>query len=141
MVNCIRYMGKFLSAWITVAITVERFLTVAFPLRVSRLSTPRLARVCIAFIAVTSCALNLFPIWTVGTGIHPSVPNITLCIITDAKEYWRWNQVVLRAGQLFVPSALIIVFTIAIVYFLVRAARRRHTQLQGQSCRLTLKHK
>ena len=141
MVHCIRYMGKFLSAWITVAITVERFLTVAFPLRVSRLSTPRLARVCIALIAVTSCALNLFPIWTVSTSIHPLVPNITLCFVSDMEEYWRWNQVVLRAGQLFVPSALIIVFTVAIVYYLVRASRRRHTQLQGQSCHLTLKHK
>lgn len=135
MVHCIRYSAKFLSGWITVAITVERFLTVAFPLRVSRLSTPRLARVCIAVIAVSSLALNAFPVWTVG--IMSYAPEGTYCVITAPAEYERWSMVVLRCGQLIVPSCLILVFTVAIVYFVTMAARRRQTQLQGQSCHLT----
>ncbi|KAI0233533.1 hypothetical protein LSAT2_016212 [Lamellibrachia satsuma] len=134
-VHCTRYSAKFLSSWITVAITIERFLTVAFPLRVSLLSTPRLARVCIAVIAVTSVSLNVFPVWTVG--IKALRPNETFCVITAPVEYELWNMVVLRCGQLIVPSILILVFTVVIVYFVIQAARRRQTQLQGQSCHLT----
>ncbi len=31
---CFRYMGRLWSSWITVAITIERFITVSFPLKV-----------------------------------------------------------------------------------------------------------
>ena len=136
MVHCTRYSAKFLSSWITVAITVERFLTVAFPLRVSRLSTPHLARVCIAVIAVSSLALNAFPVWTVGVQTYPEF-GTSYCVITRPDQYERWSMVVLRCGQLIVPSCLILVFTVIIVYFVTMAARRRQTQLQGQNCHQT----
>jgi len=103
---------------------------------VSRLSTPHLARVCIAVIAVSSLALNAFPIWTVGIQAFPEF-GTSYCVITRKDQYERWSMVVLRCGQLVVPSCLILVFTVIIVYFVTMAARRRQTQLQGQNCNQT----
>lgn len=124
-----RYTAKMISAWIIVAITLERFVTVQFPLRVSRISTLRRARLLILAIIVAAIALNLFPFWTLGLKPHN---GIIYCQVTRRAPYERWSMVSLRFGTLFIPFVLIITLTLLIIWNLSRARRHRRRHLVGQ---------
>ena len=43
-----RYTGRMISSWMTVTITFERFLTIAYPLHVAIMSTPKRAKIIVS---------------------------------------------------------------------------------------------
>ena len=58
--------------------------------------------------------------------------NSTYCGFTDPKGYETWSMAILRVGSLFLPSAIIVVFTVLILIYLHRAKKLRLAQLEGQ---------
>ena len=131
-VHYVRYMGKLSSAWVTVAITAERFVTVSFPLRVSSISTRKTTYAVILSTFAASCALATFPYWTIGLKLHN---NNTRCHVYDLPTYNAMNWVILRIGSLLLPAAIILTLTTLLVYNLQRARRkRRQTLHDGQAC-------
>ena len=127
----LRYAGKLASAWIIVVIAAERFITVAFPLKVARISTLRIAKVIICFIFVLSICLGAYPFWTLD--IVPNRTNTKFCHAVDDDEYGVWFFVVLKIGSLYLPFANIVLFTVLILVFLGRAKKER-IQVQQQEC-------
>ena len=123
----LRYAGKLASAWITVIIAAERFITVAYPLRVARISTPTIAKIIIVCVHALCCSLGAYPFWTIGLS---SWKNSTICAYTDAHAYEKWSMAILRIGSLFLPSIVIFVLTVLIIVYLRRAKRRRLQKLE-----------
>ena len=128
----LRYAGKLASAWITVVISAERFITVAYPLRVARISTPLSAKITIICIYITCCSLGAYPFWTIGL---ISWKNSTYCGFTDPVAYETWSMVVLRIGSLLLPSIIIFVFTILLLVYLRKARKKRLSQLISEHAR------
>jgi hypothetical protein len=122
----LRYAGKLASAWITVAISAERFITIAYPLKVTRISTPTVARITILLIYMVCGGLGAYPYWTIGLSTWG---NSTYCAYTDPDGYEIWSMVVLRTGSLFLPAGVIFILTILILVFLHRAKRQRNRSL------------
>ena len=83
----LRCAGKLASGWITVAITVERFITVAFPMKVARISTPKIAKIIICSIFALCSALGSFPFWTIGLVARS---NDVYIIILWLHRFWGW---------------------------------------------------
>ncbi|ELU12204.1 hypothetical protein CAPTEDRAFT_204751 [Capitella teleta] len=120
----LRYFGRFASSWITVAIAVQRFLTVVRALEVARISTVPRVRVVLLTIVVTALVLNLFPFWTMGSR---EWGGRVICAYLETGDYHTWNTVVMRVGSLLIPAAAIFVLTGIIVGDLVKVRKiRRH---------------
>ncbi len=114
----LRYGAKLSSAWLVVAITAERYLSVRFPLKVASISTPKNTRVVIACIVCQGFLLGAYPLWTVGTAISGGK---TLCLIVSMYEYTVWSWVSLRVGSLLLPGILMCVLTALMLHQLARA--------------------
>lgn len=124
----LRYSGSLSSAWITVAIAVERLIAVAWPLKIVDISTPRRVHILIALIAFGSLALGLFPFWTVDRVFEKNGPR---CRISNPSAYNLWNDIVIKVCSLVIPCVLITVLTMAIISLLYRARKRRKTCLSA----------
>ncbi|KAK2145882.1 hypothetical protein LSH36_650g02034 [Paralvinella palmiformis] len=120
----IRYGAKLTSAWITVAITCERFVIVAFPLKAMTSCTRKVAGTTIAVVYLVCFALGCFPVLSIG--LDKWAGEIQ-CLITDHAWYERGSWLVLRVGSLLLPGIIVIVLTVLIVVNLARAkvVRRR----------------
>ena len=130
LVHIVRYVAKLASAWITVAITIERFITVAFPLKVTRISTPKIAKLAIGGIWLVSLILGIFPLWTVEVRPVRFIPY-TACLVGDMYNIFNWIS--LRVGSLLVPGLLMMIFTVLIAVCLCRAEEARMRRLSTNS--------
>jgi hypothetical protein len=126
----LRYFGRFASAWVTVAITAQRFLTVVRALEVARISTVPRVRAVLLVVVVVSFALNLFPFWTTGS---LEWKNRTICAYLETGDYHTWNTVVMRIGSLLVPAIIIFILTGIIVGNLIHVRNIRRTSFHVQT--------
>lgn len=126
----LRYFGRFSSAWITVAITAQRFLTVVKALEVAHISTVFRVRVLLTLIGVISFLVSLFPFWTIGKTVWE---QRQLCTYLGKSGYATWNVIIMRFGSLLVPAVIIFVLTGIIVYDLLKAKRTRKSSLNVQT--------
>src|SRR6218665_145452 len=124
--NYLRYGGGLCSVWLTIAIAVERMLAVAYPLRISLISTLRRSRVAIFIITVISFSLATFSFWSFR--IDQSGPQ---CKISQKynDDYGIWNKVVLNYGTLIIPGVMIATITVIIIVLLYPARKKRMSQL------------
>jgi hypothetical protein len=120
----LRYAGKLASAWITVVISVERYITVAYPLRVARISTTKIAKVVIVIIYALCFAFGAYPYWTITIN-YSTKRNATYCGQKNKTVYEGWTMGVVRTGSLFLPSAFIFVFTFLVICYLRRAQKKK----------------
>lgn len=122
----LRYYGKFASCWLTVAITVERFVLIALPLKASTISTKRVTLVTITTIYAVGFVLFLFPYWDMRL-VHfkNECTQYTYCTHADADRYNIYNWVLIRVGSLVLPCALIFLFTVLIIHNLRKNQRVR----------------
>ena len=121
LVGCVRSC-KLLSAWVTVAITVERLIAVVHPLRVATLSTTRRARLVIVLLTLTCLVLAAFPLWTVGSQLFSGVVT---CIKVRPSSYRSWLIAVVVVMSLTLPYCLLTVCTAVIIVFLSRSQHFR----------------
>lgn len=101
----------------------------------STISTSFRARFVIATVALLGIALTSFPLWTIGIDEEMTDDGTTIlkCLVLDEESYELWSMVILRVGTLALPAIIITVSTVAIVYHLAKAHRRRRIRLEGQS--------
>ena len=132
----LRYFGKLVSAWITVAITVERFISIAYPLKAGQLSTKRNTRIVISSIYICCLALTTFPFWTIGLQLYN---NHFLCTFLNVEEYDAWNWVVNRVGSLLLPSVILFIFTGMIVGKL-HSMKKKRKNLMNQATKTSLEN-
>ncbi len=128
-VNYVRYSGRLWSSWVTVIITAERYITIAFPLRVGRISTPCKAKVVIIVEILLSFALASFVWFTLEIGTHKGIPR---CLISDHDAYKVLSITIMGFGELVIPSVIVCIFTGLIIRKLSEASRNRKRQLEGQ---------
>ncbi len=132
LVYILRYAGKLSSAWITVAITTQRFAMIRNPLKIA--VTTSVARIVVAGIGVSSTLLALFPLWTIGIEQHK-------CSITNRPLYNAMNWAVLRVGSLLLPGVIVVVFTVLILKHLYQTRYNISIDLREEMHPTTLRRK
>ena len=133
LIYSMRYYGQLVSSWLTVAITVERFIGVAFPLKASQICTKTKTNIVISIIWLLSIGLSCFPFWTLRIN---SAYGIKWCEYKNQEEFDRWSWAIIRIMSLILPSIIIFVFTGLIIYKLQKITRNR-----AEMSRLTSKGK
>ena len=139
--NYIRYFGRIWSCWLIVIITVERYLSIAYPLRVNSVSKPKKAMI-ICFIEMAVAAFVCLPaFFTLGIKRTGS-PPMSRCAMTNKVLYeWLVLFTTIFAGEMFLPSIIVFSFTILILRHLFKASQLRRiisiSQPHSSSTQLT----
>ena len=129
----LRYGSRVWSSWLMVAITMERFLTVTFPLKMVRLSSPRKAVVVIVSLGVVSFSMASFTFFTLVSKDYKGSP---LCQFTAQRMYTFWIVAVIAVlGEMVVPSLLVSVLTVLILWRLALARKERQRMVEMASSR------
>ncbi|XP_060598815.1 growth hormone secretagogue receptor type 1-like [Ruditapes philippinarum] len=129
LVNFLGYVSSDTSVWLIVAVTIERFIAVKFPLRAPRMCNVHRARFVILLIVTIICCINAHIIWTVelqyisnnGTKCDASLIHLVL-----VKDVWPWVDAAIYS---FVPFYVISILNSLIVRQ-VLFARKRRSQMQ-----------
>lgn len=133
----IKHLFTYVSAWLIVAVTFERFIVVCFPLE-----SIRICRLHVAY-SITLVLWIFFSIYTshgfFTIGIVPRKlqteygyhPDFLAC---DLKEYQRLLGVIDLCFYSVLPSVLIIIFNILIISTMYYAIKQRKNYLQASSC-------
>ena len=127
LTHFLRYGAKLASAWTTIAITVERYISVRWPLHAHHMSTVSRARLVVAAVYLACFALGAYPLWTVDVAQYDA--RTTACKIVDVLRYEVWSWVSLRIGSLLLPGVLMSILTGLIILSLARAKDQRLTRL------------
>ena len=127
------YFINHLSAWLLVAVALERFISVWFPFRAKTICTHRNAALGVCAIAVALVGINLHFFWTYGERIvHIADSNRTLrnaChhrehFDTFLKEIWPGLEASIFT---YIPFTIMLVCNTLIIFRLARARlQRRH---------------
>jgi len=81
-------------------------------------------RCIVAVLAVICLALSLFPLWTLN--VEPFNDGLNCLYRVERQvEYDVWLWVVRRVGTLALPTALLVICSSLIIYFLARARHAR----------------
>ncbi|XP_021368428.1 growth hormone secretagogue receptor type 1-like [Mizuhopecten yessoensis] len=111
------------SAWLIVAVTIERFLAVWFPLRANRMCSLSRAKFVTFMIALTFALVNVYLFWTAELLTDPSRPEGSqdICAAYAYKNFvcnvFPWVNLLLYS---FLPFVILLVFNSLIVVSLVR---------------------
>lgn len=132
-VTFLGYVSSVTSVWLIIAVTIERFIAVKFPLRAPRMCNVTRARIVIVTVIVAILLLNSHIFWTVE--LKHNGHNGTVDSKCEASEH---PQVLVRevlawvdaAVYSFVPFIIITILNILIVRQ-VLYARERRTKLQN----------
>ena len=128
-INFLRYGARMWSSWLTVAITIERFLSVIFPFKMVRLSSPTKAIIVISTIGVICFSLACFTFFTLEAKPYRGSP---LCQYSDRIMYSLWLVVVIAGiGEMVLPSVIVTIFTVLIIWKLTAARRERIRMRNG----------
>ncbi|KAH3793947.1 hypothetical protein DPMN_147475 [Dreissena polymorpha] len=82
LVTFVGYVSSVTSVWLIIAVTIERFIAVKFPLKAKRMCNVVRARMVILSITLATCLLNSHIFWTVELRSHDI--NGTLSYKCDA---------------------------------------------------------
>ncbi|XP_050396627.2 FMRFamide receptor-like [Patella vulgata] len=131
------YVWSDFSVWLIVAVTLERYIVVAYPLKAQRLCSVQKAKKTIFALLITFVAINMHFFWTVG--LHQSVNGGEMkCDSSPDHAYlvnvvWPWIDALLYS---FVPFVLILIFNILIIFRIFRATTgREYLQNRGKNIR------
>ncbi|XP_070198812.1 growth hormone secretagogue receptor type 1-like [Littorina saxatilis] len=122
------YMASDLSVWLIIAVTVERYIVVCFPLRASTMINTNRAKKVIGFLVLLMFAINLHFFWTVEIVERPvDGKNGGNCEAAPhhqqlVNEIWPWVDAFIYS---FLPFIFIIVLNILIVREVIKARAHR----------------
>lgn len=133
LVHFLRYFGRLFSSWLVVAICIERFITVAYPLKSTWSSTPKKAKMVIAGLIIVCLILACPAFFAVGS-VYSKKYNQLRCNILNyfREDYGHWVLFVMIFGELVIPSIIVIIFTVLIIVKLMIAHRQRFFAKEGQ---------
>ena len=129
VINFLRYGSRILSSWITVAITAERYVSVAYPLRAIS-SYNRVKPIIVVCVEIVVCfALASYSIFLLEVKMYEG--NL-ICLYPNAKLYMAILVVINGIlGELLIPSVVVLVLTILIIKNMFLASRRRRNHLSA----------
>ncbi len=113
----IRYSAQIICSWMTLAITTERFVAVAYPTKVKTICTVRTSRVAIGSIVVAAFVLGAFPSWTLGL-------SSGRCVVKARESYNMW-MTSLRIACYLLPALTMVIVSCLISAFLYKARKLR----------------
>ncbi|XP_076470487.1 putative G-protein coupled receptor 139 [Babylonia areolata] len=122
------YMASDLSVWLIIAVTVERYIVVCFPLRASAMINTARAKKVIGFLVLLMFTINLHFFWTVEIVQRPvDGKNVGNCEAAPhyhklVDEVWPWVDACIYS---FVPFIFIIVLNILIIREVIKARTTR----------------
>ena len=131
-VNYLGYVSSDSSVWLIIAVTIERFIAVCFPLKAPQMCNVRRARMVILLVIVIICLVNGHIIWTVELKyLRNNASFISLCEPSEdhtflVKSIWPWVDAAIYS---FVPFVIITLLNVLIIRQ-VLAARQQRNQLQ-----------
>lgn len=114
------------------AITFERYISIRYPFNAGFISTKRNTRIVIVGVYICCAALTLFPFWTIGLTFDEDENGVwSWCAHVDTHQYIRWNWAINAFGSLFIPSIILFIVTVMIIFKLTEMSRQRR-RLMGQ---------
>ncbi|XP_067653262.1 growth hormone secretagogue receptor type 1-like [Haliotis asinina] len=121
------YFCSYISTWIVVAVTIERFLVVYYPLKVLGLYSVARARKIIGGLYALFLSLNIHFLWTVGlVEEEESYPNPVCGAVADydylITVIWPWLDAVIYC---LLPFFTIGIFNVLIILKVRRTAKQR----------------
>ncbi|CAF1036942.1 unnamed protein product [Rotaria sordida] len=141
-INCrlgsyIRHLVTYLSAWLIVAVTFERFIVVRFPLQ-----SVHICRMHVAY-GITLIIFIFFSFYTTHCFFTMNIKRISLqtddgyhpnFFVCDLEKFNRLLAFIDLCFYSVIPSILIIIFNTLIISTMFYAIRQRRTYLQASSC-------
>ena len=124
----IGYSASDLSVWLIIAVTVERYIVVCFPLHASTVISTRRAKWLIGCLTLLMFGINLHFLWTVEIVEQPvKGMNVGYCEAAPHYQYlvndvWPWIDAFIYS---FVPFIVIIILNILIILEVVEARAHR----------------
>ncbi|XP_074660611.1 putative G-protein coupled receptor 139 isoform X2 [Tubulanus polymorphus] len=117
------YSVSEVAVWLVVALTIDRFISVVFPLKARYFCTKKKASVAIAIICALATIKNVHIFFTRG----PVLDNAHRCQFLEPFEYFEafvrpWIAFTLYA---FLPISIIFACNIAIVYTLIKIRKKK----------------
>ncbi|CAF0845291.1 unnamed protein product [Adineta ricciae] len=142
LINCrigfyTQHFFTYMSAWLIVAVTFERFLVVRYPIQSIRMCRLRVAYTVSIFLMIffsiytSHCFVTIKLVrinLQTNKGFHP---NYTSC---DLVEYRNLLSLLDLCLYSMIPSILIIVFNLLIISTMFYALKQRRNYLQASSC-------
>ena len=135
LTNVLGYTVSDFSVWLIIAVTVERFIVVCYPLKASSMCNIKRARKVILGLFVLMFLMNSHFFKTVGITLHPvgnDLPPVSKCdgdadhlFLID--HVWPWVDVCIYS---FLPFIVIIILNGLIIRQVVHA-RRHRTAMQS----------
>ena len=132
LVVFLSYISSFLSAWFVVAVTVERYIIVCWPLRRSSMCTARRARVVVCSLYFGAFLFFSPSIWTNGITYTKGPPSMPVCTPYQKYKYLHlFFTSIDVVGTWLLPFAVVLVLNATIVYTISRGLKhsrqaRRH---------------
>ncbi|KAL8582417.1 hypothetical protein ACOMHN_057644 [Nucella lapillus] len=122
------YTASDLSVWLIIAVTVERYIVVCFPLKASRMITTARAKKVILALVALMLVLNLHFFWTVRVVERPLDGRaVGKCQAAPrhqhlVNEVWPWVDACIYS---FLPFLAILVLNVLIIREVVQARQHR----------------
>lgn len=111
------YWSFGLSAWLLVAMTIDRYIAITFPLKAIRLSTPYRARVVILILMTVMAIINFHFLLTLTAEKQPGNKQQTCNSYDQFKHFvnniWPWIDATVYS---FLPFTFLIIFNILIIH-------------------------
>ena len=131
--NFLGYVCSDSSVWLIIAVTVERYIAVCFPLRAPRMCNTRRALIVVILIIVALSLVNGHMLWTVElsykyhNGSYVSKCDPSVNYKTLIKEIWPWVDAAIYS---FVPFVIITVLNIQIIRQVLYSRKQRNALQQ-----------
>ncbi|CAH1781136.1 unnamed protein product [Owenia fusiformis] len=132
------YFLAHLSAWLLVAVTAERVVTVMFPMRARDWCTLKTATINILILTAVIFVLNMHIFFVSGSGIimwNGELWPVSCYSYNDDKHFnwkqniWPWIDFAFAA---FIPFTLILICNIIIISVVTKAHQRRRANMNVQ---------
>ena len=136
------YLSLHLSAWLIVAVTVERFIVVWFPLKATSLCSAKRAKYTTFGIALAFFLLNMHLLWTGELITNPRTGRATCAMSQSHHFLYRdvlpWVHLTLYS---FLPFVLLLAFNILIILSLVKHRQLITSQMTKDDRRTRYNHR
>ena len=123
------------SAWLIVAFTAERYISVRFPLRRMKLCTTKRAKVIILVEFSLSLALSSFIFVTYDISYNHEMKQPLCSVKSQFKELnYAFTATTMIVGAIIVPALVICILNAAILRMLYQFSHQRYQMTHGRDC-------
>ena len=136
------YFSLHLSGWLIVAVTVERFIVVWFPLKATSICNTTRARFTTVIIVLVLFLLNVHLFWTAELVSNPGTGDKNCGMLQDNELLYKdvvpWLHLAVYS---FVPSCALLIFNTLIIVSLIRHRQVVVSQMTKDDRRTRYNHR